>query len=72
MDRIPQAVVILSGVLIVSIVAGFNDELGKFLFAFMLIVAFVWLVLGGGSFLQRQGAKAGIYPTPTGKAPNLV
>ena len=43
MDKIPAAVVILIGTFIVSVVAGFNDELGKFLFAFMLIVAFIWL-----------------------------
>lgn len=69
-DKIVPAVVILAAVLIMSVFAGFNDELGKFLFAFLLIFFFVWLASGGvQNFLQRQGAKGGIFPTPTGKKP---
>lgn len=47
MDKIPAAIVILVGTGIVAILAGFNDAFGKFLFVFMLIVAFVWFVGGG-------------------------
>jgi hypothetical protein len=44
MDKIPAAIVILVGTGIVSILAGFNDQFGKFLFVFMIIVAFAWFM----------------------------
>jgi hypothetical protein len=47
MDKIPTAIVILIGTFIVSVVAGFNDELGKFLMVYMIIVAFIWLAFAG-------------------------
>lgn len=47
MDKIPAAIVILVGTGIVAILAGFNDQFGKFLFVFMLIVAATWLIGGG-------------------------
>lgn len=47
MDKVPTAVVILVGTVVLSIIAGFNQNLGKFLLAFMLIVAFVWLIGSG-------------------------
>lgn len=47
MDKVPTAVVILVGTVVLSILAGFNQNLGKFLLAFMLIVAFVWLIGSG-------------------------
>lgn len=47
MDKVPTAVVILVGTVVLSILAGFNANLGKFLLAFMIIVAFVWLIGGG-------------------------
>jgi hypothetical protein len=47
MDKIPTAVVILIGTFVVSVVAGFNDELGKFLMVYMIIVAFIWLAFAG-------------------------
>jgi hypothetical protein len=46
MNKVPAAIVILVGTGIVAILAGFNDQLGKFLFAFMLIVALIWLIGG--------------------------
>lgn len=46
MDKVPAAIVILVGTGIVAILAGFNDNLGKFLFAFMVIVAAIWLIGG--------------------------
>lgn len=46
-DKIPAAITILVGVGILSIFAGFNDQLGKFLFVFMLIIAFIWLIGSG-------------------------
>ena len=47
MDKIPTAIVILAGTVILAIIAGWNQNLGKFLFAFMIIVALVWLIGGG-------------------------
>lgn len=46
-DKIPAAIVILVGTGLLSIFAGFNNQLGKFLFAFMLIIAMAWLIGGG-------------------------
>lgn len=46
-DKLPAAITILVGTGIVAIIAGFNDQLGKFLFTFMVIVALIWLVGGG-------------------------
>jgi hypothetical protein len=62
-DKIPAAIVILTGTVIVAVIAGWNNNLGKFLFAFMLIVAMVWLI-GGGT--QSELAKwAGIAKSGT-------
>lgn len=47
MDKIPAAITILVGTGLVAIIAGFNNQLGHFLFVFMLIIAMIWL-LGGG------------------------
>lgn len=47
MDKVPTAIVILVGTVILTIIAGFNQNLGKFLFAFMIIVALIWLIGGG-------------------------
>jgi hypothetical protein len=47
MDKIPTAVVILIGTFVVSVIAGFNDELGKFLMTYMIIVALIWLAFAG-------------------------
>jgi hypothetical protein len=72
-DKIVPAVVILTAVMVMSVFAGFNDELGKFLFAFLLIFFLVWLGSGGVQhFLGRQGSKGGIFPTPTGKKPTQI
>lgn len=66
MDKIPAAVVMLTGVVILAIIAGWSTNLGKFLFAFMLIVAFVWLI-GGGT--QSELAKwTGIAKGTTGSS----
>jgi hypothetical protein len=47
MDKVPTAIVILVGTVVLSIIAGFNANLGKFLLAFMLIVGMVWLIGSG-------------------------
>jgi hypothetical protein len=63
MDEIPAAIVIGSATLILSIIAGFNDNLGKFLFAFMLIFVFAWFIAqmsSPTSPVKRWGAIAGI------------
>lgn len=62
MDKIPAAIVILVGTGLVAILAGFNDQFGKFLFVFMLIVAVTWLI-GGGT----QGHLASWSSIVTGK-----
>jgi len=72
-DKIPVAVVILAGTLIVSVMAGWNDNLGKFLFAFMLIIGAIWLIQPGTQgALHRLGSKGGIFPTPSGKKPTQI
>lgn len=48
-DKIPQAISILVATGVVAIVAGFNDQLGKFLLVFMIIVALLWLMSGNGN-----------------------
>jgi hypothetical protein len=47
MNKIPTAAAILIGVGVVAVLAGFNDQLGKVLMVFMIIVAFLWLIGGG-------------------------
>lgn len=44
MDRVPTAVAILVGVGVVAVLAGFNEQLGKTLAVFMIIIAMVWLI----------------------------
>jgi hypothetical protein len=46
-DKIPAAITILVGTGVLSILAGFNNQLGKFLLVFMVIIAMAWLIGGG-------------------------
>lgn len=69
-DKIPAAITILVGTGVLSILAGFNNQFGKFLFVFMLIIAAVWLI-GGGT--QTHLVKwTSIMTGNTGKGAQLV
>lgn len=68
MDKIPAAITILVGTGIVAIIAGFNEQLGHFLFVFMLIIALMWLLGGGvqGDLTKWTGTLTGNTNTGTG------